>query len=199
MQWHDVRKTTVTIDLPTRELWPGTSTGILMNPTARKLPRVRYFTDEPITEDQRQSQRDDPELRPGTMLIATQNFNVQGEPESCMGGIYQEVDQNLEKGVLEVRKGDLIRFNGTTDYAHLCVGELIRNTSTTPLTNHVLRKPLFGLFDVTKCVYAKADIDQLRSNPQDVAMWQRYADYTATDPRPTSNAQEEAELRQAMR
>ncbi len=98
MQWHDVRKTTVTIDLPTRELWPGTSTGILMNPTARKLPRVRYFTDEPITEDQRQSQRDDPELRPGTMLIATQNFNVQGEPESCMGGIYQEVDQNLEKG-----------------------------------------------------------------------------------------------------
>jgi len=133
------------------------------------------------------------------MLIATQNFNVQGEPESCVGGLYQEVDQNLEKGVLEVRKGDLVRFNSTTNYAHLCLGELIRNTSTTPQTNHVLRKPIFGIFDVRRCVYAKGDVDEPKRNPQDIAMWQKYANFTATESKPTSDVQEQAELQQAIR
>ncbi len=86
MQWNDLRGTTIDVTLPARELWSVASTGILLNPTMRTLPRMVYFTDAPITDDQQYVQCNDNQLIPGTMLLAASNFNVQGDEESCMGG-----------------------------------------------------------------------------------------------------------------
>ena len=135
MQWDERRKTTINVNLPARELWPVASTGILSNPTMRSLPRIQYFTDEPIADDQQLVQRDDVESLPGTMLRAAHNFNVQGDRASCMGGQYQELNDDLEKGVLEVRTGDLVRFNSKTKYPNICLGELIGSTSATVQTD----------------------------------------------------------------
>ncbi len=122
MQWDERRGTTIDVVLPARELWSVASTGILLNPTLRSLPRIEYFTDAPITDDQQYVQCDDVELLPGTMLLAAHNFNVQGDQASCMGGQYQETNDDLEKGVLEVRTGDLVRYNSKTKYPNICFG-----------------------------------------------------------------------------
>ena len=133
------------------------------------------------------------------MLLAAHNFNVQGDQASCMGSQYQEVNDDLEKGVLEVRTGDLVRYNSKTKYPNICLGELIRSTSAIAQTDELLRKPIFGLFDVRRCVYAKGVVEEPKADPQEVSMWQNYMDFTASNATATPEAQEEIDLQQAIR
>ena len=99
-------------------------------------------------------QQDDAGLTPGTMLHAIANFNIEGDPASCMGGQYQQRNVELDRNVLEVRRGDLVRFMNKTKHPDLCFGELISGTPSMPQTEGLLQKPLTGCFDTRRCVYA---------------------------------------------
>ena len=111
------------------------------------------------------------------MLLAASNFNVQGDEESCMGGQYQEINYDIEKSVLEVRTGDLVRFNSKTLYPNICLGELIRSTSGRIQTDELLQKPIFGCFDVRRCVYAQGVVEEPDTDPPEASMWQRYLEF----------------------
>ncbi len=114
MQWNDLRDVLQDVTLPAQEVQYTASTGIAEKPTLRTLPRAVYFTDAPITDDHQYVQYDDDRLTPGTMLLAAGNFNVEGDAESCTGGQYQEINYELERSVLEVRRGDLVGFTSKT-------------------------------------------------------------------------------------
>ena len=124
-----MREVLYELNLPAREVQYTVSTGIAEKPTLRTLPRTVYFTDAPITDDHQYVQYDDERLKPGTMLLAAGNFNVEGDTASCAEGQYQEVNHELGRSVLEIRRGDLVRFTSKTTLPNICLGELIRSTS----------------------------------------------------------------------
>ncbi len=123
-------------------------------PALTEPPRTVYYTDAPVMDDRPYVQQNDARLTPGTMLLATGIFNVEGDPASCVEGHYQQTNEKFGKSMLEIRRGDLVRFMNKTKLPNLCYGELIRSTSSALQTDELLRKPLAGCFDSRRCVYA---------------------------------------------
>ena len=159
-QWNDERGAMTEFWVPSAEMrvWEhptgvGRATGVAANPTDITEPRRMYYVNTPTNDDQPYVREDDAGLIAGRMLQATANYNIADDPESCVGGLPYKVFPGLDVAVLEVRKGDLIRFIKMTSHTNVGYGELI---SSALLQAGKEQAPTMGCFSTLRCVYAKS-------------------------------------------
>ena len=159
-QWNDERGAMTEFWVPSAEMrvWEhptgvGRATGVAANPTDITEPRRMYYVNTPTNDDQPYVREDDAGLIAGRMLQATANYNIADDPESCVGGLPYKVFPGLDVAVLEVRKGDLIRFIKMTSHTDVGYGELI---SSALLQAGKEQAPTMGCFSTLRCVYAKS-------------------------------------------